>query len=70
MVAIGSFQPVFRASRIPHTANDPGMMRPSHDANIGTVMVSISTDQPLNSLIRCASATTLKIAAETPQYVL
>jgi hypothetical protein len=60
-------QPAFRASRIPHTANDPGIMSPSHDANIGTVMVSISIDHPLNSRVRCASATTAKMAAETPQ---
>ena len=63
-------QPAPRTPRNPQTASPPGMIKPTHEANIGTAASSTWIDQPKNSLVRCPSATTVKSIAETLQYAL
>src|SRR4030066_979424 len=62
--------PVRNASTKPQTDCTPGMMRPGIETHWGASQPAIVNSHPKIKRVRCAVATTKKIAPQTRKYVL
>src|SRR3972149_1033578 len=58
------------ASTKPQADSTPGMMRPGTETQWGAAQPAIAISHPMIKRVRCAAATTKKIAPQTRKYVL